>query len=58
MDTQNDFNEIRPKFRGLITRLLADAFIDESYEPLPEDHESIDAIDSSLLLKSYAKPFM
>jgi hypothetical protein len=57
MDTQNDFNEIRPKFRGLITRLLADAFIDESYEPLPEDRESTDAIDSSLLLQSYAKAF-
>ncbi len=56
MDTQTDFNEIRPKFRGLITRLLADAFIDESYEPLPEDRDT-DAIDSNLLLQSYAKPF-
>ncbi|MCO4793755.1 MAG: hypothetical protein KC493_08590 [Bacteriovoracaceae bacterium] len=57
MDTLNDFTEIRPKFRGFLTKLLADAFLEESYEPLPEEREPSDAIDPNLLLQSYAKPF-
>lgn len=51
--------EMLPKFKGLLTSLLADSFFEEEYlEPLPENFDDVDCKKSlAKKLGSFIKPF-